>query len=319
LAARVLTDAEQSGDAKLALLAHVTLAFDEYYQGRFASALAHGEAGRGLYDAGRHHALVSTLSFDPGVAALSFGAWSLWTLGWPDRALARACEAVALAHQLAHPFSVVEALFYEVAVHWQRRDTVAQCERADEVIALGEANTFPEFVGAGRAFHAAARVAAGETKAVADLLAGLSLSAETGSRAGAPGMFALLGTAYMAAGQLVESRSAFETGLTVAALTGQTFFDADLHRLQGECLLAERDRSQNSKEAEACFHRALAIARVQEAKSFELRAATSLARLWRDQGKRAAARDLLAPLYASFTEGFDIPDLQDARALIDDL
>jgi class 3 adenylate cyclase len=319
LAARVLAAAEQSGDQELALLGHVGLAFDEYYQGKFASALAHGEAGRRLYEAGRHHALVSTLSFDPGVAALSFGAWSLWTLGWSDRALARAREAVALAHQLAHPFSIVEALFYEAAMHWQRRDSAAQRQRANEVIALSEANTFPEFVGAGRAFHAAARVAAGETGAVAELLAGLSLTAETGSQAGAPGMFALLGEAYMAAAQFVESRGAVETGLAVAALTGQTFFDADLHRLQGECLLAQEDKSQNSKEAEECFRRSLDIARAQDAKSFELRAATSLARLWRDQGKRVAARDLLAPLYAWFTQGFATRDLIEAKALLDDL
>jgi adenylate cyclase len=319
LAARVLAAAEQSGDQELALLGHVGLAFDEYYQGRFASALAHGEAGRSLYEAGRHHALVSTASFDPGVAALSFSAWSLWTLGWSDRALARAREAVVLAHQLAHPFSIVEALFYETAVHGQRRDPGAQRERAREVIALSEANTFPEFVGVGRAFHAAARVAAGETGAVAQILAGLSLTAETGSQAGAPGMFALLGEAYMTAGQLVESRGAVETGLAVAAMTRQTFFDADLHRLQGECWLAEEAERHNFREAEECFQRALDIARGQEAKSFELRAATSLARLWRDQGKRAAARELLVPLYTWFTEGFGTRDLIDAKALLDEL
>jgi len=328
LAARVLAAAEQSGDRELALLGHVELAFDEYYQGKFASALAHGEAGRNLYESGRHHALVSTLSFDPGVAALSFGAWSLWTLGWSDRALARAREAVALAHQLAHPFSMAEALFYEAALHAQRRDSAAQRERAAEVIALSEANTFPEFVGAGRAFHAAARVAAGETGAIADMLAGLSLTAETGSQAGAPGIFALLGEAYMATGQLVESRGAVETGLAVAALTGQTFFDADLHRLQGEILMAEApsphpnplpEGAGAERGAEECFHRALDIARAQAAKSFELRAATSLARLWRDQGKPDAARDLLAPLYAWFTEGFDTGDLIDAKALLAEL
>ena len=211
-------------------------------------------------------------------------------------------------------------------MHWLRRDVAAQCERAGEVIVVSEANSFPLILGGGRAWNAAARVAAGETGAVADLLAGLAIVAETGFQLGGPAMFVVLGEAYVAAGQLDEARGAVETGLAVAAQTGQLFWDAELHRLQGECLLAQEVKSQNEKgknqnltEAEECFHRALDIARAQRAKSMELRAATSLARLWRDQGKRVAARDLLAPLYGWFTEGFDTRDLVDAKALLAEL
>ena len=143
----------------------------------------------------------------------------------------------------------------------------------------------------------------------------------------------------MAAAQLDAARGAVAARLAVAAQTGQPLFDAELHRLQGECLLAhegktekhplssaegakvktQKSKGKSVSEAEDCFRRALEIARAQEAKAFELRAATSLARLWRELGKRVAARDLLAPLYAWFTEGFDTQDLKDAKALLEEL
>jgi len=126
----------------------------------------------------------------------------------------------------------------------------------------------------------------------------------------------LLAEAQQAAGQLAEARSTVATALAVAEQTGQLFFDADLHRLDGDLLIAMGGADDD---AAARYHRALAIAREQGARSFELRAATSLARLWRDQGKRAEARDILAPVYAWFTEGFDTQDLIDAKALLAEL
>ena len=123
----------------------------------------------------------------------------------------------------------------------------------------------------------------------------MALAAETGNQSGAPGLLALLAEAQRAAGQLAEAQGTVATALAVAAQTGQPLFDADLHRLDGDLLLATGGPAD---EAAARYHRALAIAREQGARSFELRAATSLARLWRDQGKRAEARDLLAPVYA---------------------
>jgi predicted ATPase len=255
----------------------------------------------------------------------------LWHLGRPDLALARAGEAVALARRLGHRFSLAFALLFATFVDWLRRDIAAQRERAGEIIALSEAHGFPLWLGLGRTFHAAARIAAGEPGAVADVLAGLALGAETGNQAGAPSLFALLGEAYVAVGQLVEARGAVETGLGVAAQTGQPYWDADLHRLQGEILRktvdsqqpvlspVEGSRVESEQTAEEWFHRALDIARSQQAKSFELRAATSLARLWQRQGKRDAARDLLAPVYEWFTEGFDTRDLVEAKALLAEL
>jgi predicted ATPase len=147
-------------------------------------------------------------------------------------------------------------------------------------------------------------------------MSGLALAAETGHRLGSPGVFAVLAEAQQAASQLAEAQGTVATALAVAAQTGQPFVDADLHRLDGDLLLATGGAAD---EAAARYHRALAIAREQGARSFELRAATSLARLWRDQGKRAEARALLAPVYATFTEGFATRDLIDAKALLDEL
>jgi tetratricopeptide (TPR) repeat protein len=316
LAARVLTAAEQSGDTELALHAHLQLALPEDLQGKFASSLAHCEAAQALYEPGRHHTVVSMLAFDPGVATLGHAAWDLWQLGWPDRALARAREAVVLARQLAHPFSLAHALYFETVVHWLRRDGTAQYERAVETIALSEAQGFPLWLAGGRTFHAAARAAGREPGAVADVRAGLALGAETGSAGGAPLVFALLGEAYLAAGQLAEARGAIEKGLGVGAQAGQPFFDADLLRLQGEIVLATGGAPAD---AAALFHRALEIARAQEAKSFELRAATSLARLLHADGSDAEGRALLAPIYGWFSEGFDTRDLVEAKTLLEQL
>ena len=184
------------------------------------------------------------------------------------------------------------------------------------MVALSEAQGFPLWLGAGRAYPAAARVLAGEPAALPEILDGLGLAAETGNQLAAPGFLAILAEAQRAVGQLAEAQGTVATALAIAAQTGQLFWDADLHRLDGDLLLATGGPAD---EAAARYHRALAIAREQGARWFELRAATSLARLWRDQGKRAEARDLLAPIYGWFTEGFDTRDLQHAKALLEEL
>jgi class 3 adenylate cyclase/tetratricopeptide (TPR) repeat protein len=314
LAAEVLAAAEARGDREQTVFGHGAVAMPEHYQGKFASSLAHCERAIALYDPAQYHGHIRML--DQGISALTYSAWNLWHLGRPDAALARVREAVALVRQLDDPFNLAYTLFFETVVHWLRRDVAAQRERAADVVALGEAQGFPLWVGAGRAFRAAARVVAGDAGALPEILNGLALAAETGNQSGAPGLFALLAEAQRAAGQLAEAQGTVATALAVAAQTGQPFFDADLHRLDGDLLLATGGPAD---EAAAGYHRALAIAREQGARSFELRAATSLARLWRDQGQRAEARDLLAPVYGWFTEGFDTQDLIDAKALLAEL
>ncbi len=316
LAAEIVTVAEGRGDREWALIGHTNVGIPEYFQGKFASSLAHCERAIALYDSAQHHGLGPVLGGDQGMAALNCSAWNLWHLGQPDAALAPIREALALARGLDDPFNLAYALFSETALHWLRRDVAAQRERATEVVALSEAQSFPFWLGLGRAYQAAARVMAGDIPALHEIMDGLALAAETGSQAGAPQLFMLLAEAQRAAGQLAEAQGTVATALTVAAQTGQFYFDADLHRLDGDLLLATGGPGD---EAAARYHRALSTAHEQGTRSLELRAATSLARLWRDQGKRAEARALLAPVYGWFTEGFDTRDLQDAKALLEEL
>jgi predicted ATPase len=255
------------------------------------------------------------LGDDSGIGALNFSAWNLWHLGQPGAALARAREAVALARELDDLFSLAFALFFETKVHWYRRDVAGQCERAAEVIGLSEARGFPLYVGLGRVLHAGARVVQGDPGALPEIVEALALVADTGNQR-APFLLAVLSEAQQAAGHVAEAQGTVATTLAVSAQTGQPYLDAHLHRLAGDLLLATGGPAD---EAAARYHRALTITREQGARSLELRAATSLAHLWRDQGKRAEARDLLAPIYAWFTEGFDTRDLQDAKALLEEL
>jgi predicted ATPase/class 3 adenylate cyclase len=315
LLAEVAAVAEACGDKEQALAAHTNIAAAECYQGKFASSLMHSERALGLYDPAQHHRLVRLLGMDLGVSAQNLAATNLWFLGRPDAALTRVREAVALARRLAHPFTLAQALCWETMVHWYRRDTAAQCERAAELITLSEAQGFRLWLGAGRGFHAAARIA-NDPGAVNETMEGFALAAETGNQNQAPGVMLVLADAQRTAGQLAAARSTIAAGLAVAAQTGQPAWDADLQRVDGELLLATGGVAD---EAAAYYHRALTIAGEQGARSLELRAATSLARFWRAQGKRGDARDCLASVYASFTEGFDTRDLQDAKALLEEL
>jgi class 3 adenylate cyclase/tetratricopeptide (TPR) repeat protein len=320
LAAEVLAAADVRRDRYQAFFAHTNVAVPEHFQGKFASSLAHCERAIALaialYDPAQPHRHLRVFGNDPGISALNHSAWNLWQLGKPDAALARAREAVALARRLDDPFSLAFALFFETVVYWCRRDVAAQRECATEVVSLSETQGFPFWLGLGRALHATARVVGGDVAALPEILDGMALVGETGSQLGAPELLAALAEAQRAAGQLAEAQGTVATALAIAAQTGQPYFDADLHRLDGDLVLATGGPAD---EVAARYHRALAIAREQGARSLELRAATSLARPWRDQGKRAEARDLLGPVYAWFTEGFYTGDLIDAKALLAEL
>jgi class 3 adenylate cyclase/tetratricopeptide (TPR) repeat protein len=313
LAAEVLALAEAQQSAELLVMAHQNVAEPEYYQGKFASSLTHCERAFALYDPAHHSEFLPTGSHI-GVPALGYGAWNLWNLGWPDSALARAKEAVSLGRRLNHPFSMARALFFETLIHRNRRDHARQQERAAEVVALSETQGFPLFVGFGRYYYAATRVVAGDVAGLRESLEALTLIRETGYQS--PGILYFLAETQHAGGQLAEARATVAAALAISAQLGQSVTDAELHRLDGDLILATGGAPE---EAASRYQQALDIARAQDAKSLELRAAISLARLWRDQGKRTEATDLLADIYNWFTEGFDTGDLKDAKSLLDDL
>jgi class 3 adenylate cyclase/tetratricopeptide (TPR) repeat protein len=318
LLADVLAAAEARGDRQQAMMCYANLAPMEHYQGKPASSLACCERAIALYDPAQYEGKAGVIGAEEGVVALGVAAWDLWQLGYPDAALARAQAAVALARRLDRPFCLGFALVFEVVVHWNRdrHDSVTLQERIAEVVALSEAQGFRLWLGLGGVFRAAARVADRDTATVAEIMESLALAGETGNQAGAPALMLVLADAQRVAGQLEAARGTVAAALSFSAQTGQPFWDADLHRLDGDLLLAT---GSTADEAGSRYHRALAIAREQSARSLELRAAMSLARLWRDQGRRPEAREVLAPVYAWFSEGFDTRDLQDAKALLAEL
>jgi predicted ATPase len=213
---------------------------------------------------------------------------------------------------------VTYALFYQAVVHWGRGDARAQRECAAEVIALGETYDVPLYLGLGHVLNAAARSALGVAPdALREAVDGVALAARTENQGGAPSFFAFLAEIHAAGGQLNEAIGVLDTGLAVAAGTGQPFFDAELNRLKGELLIAAQPGSE--AESEGLFRRALGIARAQGAHFLELRAATGLARLLRSAGRVAEARATLAPVHGWFSEGFDTRDLLEAAALLGEL
>jgi predicted ATPase len=239
-------------------------------------------------------------------------------LGYPDRALAASQESVALARQVEHPFSLAPALAFAGFFNFGRRERGLVQECAEETIALCERLRFPLYLGLGRTLRGWARADAGETtEGIAEMQQGLAELARTGTGVGAPPFLLMLADATWRAGRHDDALGALGLGVARAQETGQHFWDAELYRLRALILL-DKDAGTEA-EAETLFRRALEIARGQEARSFELRAATSLARLLQARGQPADARTLLAPVYDWFTEGFDTADLKDAKALLEEV
>jgi len=205
-------------------------------------------------------------------------------------------------------------------LHQSRREQQAAHERAEALMALATEQGFAQYVARATIMRGWAFAAQGQgAEGTAQMRQGLAANQATGSELQRPYYLALLAEAYGSIGQTAEGLSLLAEALATVDRTGERGREAELHGLQGELLLAQAGDRQQVPEAEACFHQALAVARRQQAKSLELRAATSLSRLWQQQGKQAEAHELLAPIYGWFTEGFDTKDLQEAKALLEAL
>ena len=220
---------------------------------------------------------------------------------------------------MAHPYSLVLALVYAATVHQYRREVLAAHAQAAAAMTLAtEQGFFAERVAWGTVLHGWALAMQGQGEAgLAEMRQGLAADLATGSKLWQPYVLGLLAEAYGAGGHPDEGLTALAEALAVMDTTELRYYAAELYRLKGALLLQQA--VPDAAQAEACFHQALDIARQQQAKSWELRAATSLARLWQSQGKRQEAYDLLAPVYHWFTEGFDTADLQEAKTLLDQL
>jgi predicted ATPase len=278
--------------------------------------LAHEQFERcaSLYSAQHHHAHIAYFGGDYGVLSLAWRSHTLWFLGYPDQALRRSREVVALARNLADPIGQARALAYAAMLREFRRENAAAQIEAEATLALATQHEIA-YYGAWAAMLLAWALAAErpEAEGIARLRQALADFQATGSGLRWPYYLALLAEIYGRAGQPDAGLSVLDEALAVSAAYGERWWDAELHRLRGELLLAQ---GAKEAEAEAAFQQALVIAREQGARSLELRAATSLGRLWQQQGRANLARLLLSSIYTWFTEGFDTPDLQVALALL---
>jgi predicted ATPase len=318
LGKQLLTMAQQVQDAAMLCAAHRALGTTLHNLGTTAEAYTHFTQGLALYDPQRHRASTFLYGEDSGAMCQSFAARALWFLGYPDQALARSHEAVTLAQQIVHPFSLGFALVFAAMVRQYRREVQAVHECADTVISLATTQGFPHWRAQGTLLRGWTLSQQGQAQAgIEQIHQGLSAFRAMGAEINQSYILALLAEAYRTIGEPETGLTMLTEALALVDKTGERWYEAELQRLQGELFLQQT--SDNATAAENCFHQAISIAQSQQAKSLELRATTSLARLWQQQGKRQEAYDLLAPVYNWFTEGFDTADLQDAKALLDAL
>jgi predicted ATPase len=283
--------------------------------GEFAAADLHTQQGISRYDCTQHHALAFTFSgHDPGVCAHMCRAINMALLGFPQQAMKLGAEAVALARSLSHPFSLGHALWHSAIALQIGRQTQICRDLATELFALSREHNFPT-MSTGMFFLGWATADGGELEqGIALMEQGLPLHLAV-RPLHRPYMLAVLASAKADLGKPGEALELLEEALASTEVSGERWWLAELHRLRGRLLAA---RGQHDK-GEACLRQAIEVSRGQRARTLELRAATSLARLWSDRGRNAEARDLLAPIYGWFTEGFGTLDLKEAKILLDAL
>ncbi len=344
---RLVTLADATRDPAIVLAAHNGLGLVSFYEGEFEAALAHLEQGIEQYDP-REHSPNRSLGFrgglDPGLSCTCHAAWTLWVLGYPARAAARIQEALALARSLDHPFTLAHACRFAAAFHLFRGERDAAQEQVDATLALSTEHDFTLFLAVGK-FHRGwllAEQGRGE-EGLALMREWVEICRNIRAECLLPTYLAWLAEMYGKTGRPAEGLVLVSEALAVGTQSGYQYWTAELHRLKGMLTLQsglggipgesgsrQRESSQADdqstasrahveRSAEACFLEAIEVARRQRAKSFELRAATRLSRLWTAQGKTRAAYALLADIYNWFTEGLDTADLSEAKSLLEDL
>jgi predicted ATPase/DNA-binding winged helix-turn-helix (wHTH) protein len=318
LGEQLLHVAQRVQAPELLLLAHRVLGQTLAFLGEFSTAHGHLAREMTLYNPEQHRAFASLYGQDQGVICRSWAALTLWSLGYPDQALRCNRDALTLAQELAHPFSLAYAMCFAGKLCQLCRDVQAVQERATAAIALCTEQGFALYLARGTILQGWAMAQQGQgAEGLAQMRQGLVTYQATGAAVFRPYYLAFLAEAYGKLGQAGEGLTLLGEALAAVHKTGERFYEAEIYRLQGELLLVRS--AENHGEAETSLQQALRVARHQQTKSLELRAAMSLARLWQQQGKRAEARELLAPIYGWFTEGFDTADLQDAKALLEEL
>jgi predicted ATPase len=321
--------------------AHGVLGQTLFWIGEFSLAWTNVEQALALYDRRQHAALASLSGYDPGVASLCRAMWILWVLGYPERALQKSREAVTLAQDLGHPQSLVLALDFASFLHMFRRDWKIVQDFAEAVISLSTEHGFAQFLVLSEFKKGWTLAESGERETGnRRMLASLEKWQQTGTRLGLQYCFVPLAESYGKAGYIDDGIDILERGFALVEENEGRSHESELYRLKGQLTLQKgirdwglgtgssspqagslkpQDPSGVVEEAEGYFLKAIHIAQQQQAKSLELRATVSLARLWQQQRKTNEAHQMLSTIYNWFTEGFDTKDLQEAKALLSEL
>jgi predicted ATPase len=278
----------------------------------------HTPGALALYDPAEHRLLVTRFGQDVRVSALSYRSWTLWLLGYPEAALRDADDALRKAREIGQAATLMYALFHVAIPYTLCGKHAAVTAQAQKIVALAEEKGSPLWKAFGVMNQGSALALAGKASDAIEMLSlGIAGYRTTGGTNFVPLFLPHLARAHAELGQFDEAWRCIGEAMNLVETTKQTWCEAEIHRTAGEIELMSR--APDAEKGEAHFGRSITTARKQKAKSWELRAATSMARLWRDQGKRQQARDLLGPIYGWFTEGFNTRDLKEAKALLDEL
>ena len=318
LAAEFLELAEPVQDPLVYAVGHWVMAYTAWWQGDIPDVRRHSRRCLQFYDPKQHRDGLATYNNNPGVVCGYLDAMASWVLGYPTEATQAMAQAMAHARQLEHPESLSVTLLFAAQLAQFRREGAAAKGSAEEALAISTEHGFHAIslwclLPRGWALVQRGQVAAG----IADFREAMERRRAFGMGAVWPWYLALAAEAYGAAGQFEDGLQALDEAMQWVRRNGERLYEAEVHRIRGELLL--RCPAPDPAGADTCFAEALAVAREQEAKSWELRAATSMARMWRGQGRREDARRLLSPIYDWFTEGFDTADLQDAKSLMEQI
>jgi predicted ATPase len=286
--------------------------------GNFAEAVVHLDQVIALYDPVEHRPLATLFIQDPRVSSLCYRSLALWALGYPEAALAGIEQALSEAREIGHAGALMQAMSITFFTKLISGNYTAAQAQSDEQIGLAEEKGSAHWKASGMLRRAGVLALTGKASdAVSIFTSAIPVVRSMGTRLYFPVWLSLLARAYGELGQFDEAWSRVGEAITAVETTKEKWHEAEIHRTAGEIALMSPKR--DAAKAEACFERALAVARAQQAKSWELRASMSMARLWREQGKRDEAREILAPVYGWFTEGLDTLDLKQAKALLDEL
>jgi predicted ATPase len=318
LAKKFLVLAEKKGMADPLMIGHRLMGVSLVATGNIAEGRAHLDRAFALYNHTAHASLASRFGQDVRVSILSYRSLALWLLGYPGAALADVKRALMHAREIQQAPASMYALFFAsfAMIYCGYYQTAKSL--LDELSALADEKDALQWKANGMMQRGWVLTRTGEALAGSSMIAsGLSASRSTGATVTEPLCLSILAASYADIGQFDEAWRCLNEAIRTIEPTKERWFEAEVNRIAGEITLQSPENDMSK--AVAYFERALAVARQQQAKSWELRAAMSLARLWRDQGKVSEARELLAPVYGWFTEGFDTRDLKEAKALLEQL